>query len=106
MTALEPTPRFDAWDYQQLLEHGAHSLAEREPFTVARVLIDATASMIRLRIYTDELEKGSDEDISEIWCRRLDQAERDIDGLEVALVHALTEACNGCSLLGETKRHC
>ena len=92
-TLLAPSPRFDAWEYQKILEDGVNPLAEREPFTVARILIDATASMIRLRMHRNELEKGGDQDISEIWCHRLDRPKRDVDGPEVTLVHTLTEAC-------------
>lgn len=92
-TSLKPSPRFGAWDYQQILKHGVCPLADREPFTVARVLIDATASMIRLRLHHGENEDGSDEDISEIWCRRLDLPTRDIGGPDVNLVHALIESC-------------
>ncbi|MGB5055479.1 MAG: PIN domain-containing protein [Nitrospirales bacterium] len=90
---LEPAPRIDAWEYEQILDRGISPLAEREPFAVARMLIDATASMIRLSTHREDLQKDSDEDLSEIWCRRLDRPERDIEGPKVGLVHALTTAC-------------
>ncbi len=92
-TSLEPAPRFHKWEYQQILEKGVRPLAEREPYQVARVLIDATASMIRLATHQDDLDKGYDEDYSEIWCRRLDKPDRDYQDSKETLVHTLAYAC-------------
>ncbi|SDH14468.1 PIN domain-containing protein [Nitrosomonas sp. Nm132] len=91
--SLEPNPRFHEWEYQQILENGIRPLTEQEPYQVARILIDATASMIRLSIHLDDLEKGSDEDFSEIWCRHLDRPDRDYQISKETLVHTLTYAC-------------
>ena len=93
-TSLEPAPRFREWEYQQILEKGVCPLAEREPYQVARILIDATASMIRLGAHQDDLDKGRDEDYSEIWCRRLDHPDRDYQDSKEILVNTLTYACN------------
>lgn len=93
-TSLEPAPRFSQWEYQQILEKGVHPLAEREPYQVARILIDATASMIRLGGHQDGLGKWHDEDYSEIWCRRLDHSEHDYEDSKETLVNTLTYACN------------
>ena len=57
-TSLEPIPRFDQWEYQQILEKGVRPLAEHEPYQVARILIDAVASMIRLGMHPEDFEKG------------------------------------------------
>lgn len=92
-TSLEPVPRFDQWEYQQILEKGVRPLAEREPYQVARILIDAVASMIRLRMHPEDSEKGSDQDYSEIWCRRLDKPDRDYQDTKETLVQTLTFAC-------------
>jgi hypothetical protein len=92
-TLLEPSPRFDEWEYQQILENGIRPLTEQEPYQISHILIDATASMIRLSIHQDDLEKGSDEDFSEIWCRRLDKPDRDYQISKETLIHALTYAC-------------
>ena len=92
-TILKPAPRFDQWEYQQILEQGVRPLAENEPYQVARILIDAVASMIRLGIHQDILDKGKYEDLSEIWCRRLDKPERDYQDVKGTLVHTLTYAC-------------
>lgn len=90
---LEPTPRFDQWEYQQILEQGIRFLAEREPYQVSRILIDAVASMIRLGMHPDDFERGGDEDYSEIWCRRLDKSARDYQNAKETLVQTLTYAC-------------
>lgn len=90
---LEPAPRFQQWEYQQILENGVRPLSEEEPDKMARILIDAVSSMIRLRMYPEDLEKGSDQDFSEIWCRRLDKSDRDYQDVNETLVHTLTYAC-------------
>lgn len=92
-TSLEPSPHFHEWEYQQILENGIRPLTEREPYLVARILIDATASMLRLSTHLDDLEKGNDEDFSEIWCRHLDHPDRDYQDSKETLVHTLTFAC-------------
>jgi len=90
---LEPIPRFDQWEYQQILEKGVRPLAEEEPYQVARILIDATASMIRLGMHQEDIDKEREEDYSEIWCRRLDMPDCDYQDSRETLVHALTHAC-------------
>ena len=42
-TRLEPRPRVDQLDYQEIFEKGVRPLAEREPCQVACILINATA---------------------------------------------------------------
>ncbi|MGI6302685.1 MAG: hypothetical protein ACOX52_16735 [Verrucomicrobiota bacterium] len=91
--SLEPVPRFPQWEYQQILEKGVRPLAEHEPYQVARILIDAVASMIRLGMHPEDFEKGSDQDYSEIWCRRLDKPDRDYQDAKETLVQTLTYAC-------------
>ncbi len=92
-THLEPSPRFDNWEYQEILDKGVHPLAEKEAYKVARILIDATASMIRLQTHQEDIDKGTGEDLSEIWCRRLDEPDHDYRKSEEALVNTLTFAC-------------
>ncbi|HCF93939.1 MAG TPA: hypothetical protein DEW46_02660 [Verrucomicrobia bacterium] len=92
-TSLEPNPRFDQWAYQQILEKGVRHLAEHVPYQVARILIDAVASMIRLGMHPEDYEKGSDQDYSEIWCRRLDNSDHNDQEPKETLVKTLTYAC-------------
>ncbi len=92
-TSLEPIPGFHQWEYQRILEQGVRPLAEREPYQVSRVLIDAVASMIRLGMYPEDFEKEGDQDYSEIWCRRLDKPDRDYQNMKETLVQTLTYAC-------------
>ena len=49
--------------------------------------------MIRLRTHQEDIDKGTEEDLSEIWCRRLDEPDHDYRKSEETLVHALTFAC-------------
>ena len=92
-TVLEPAPRFDVWEYQQIIEKGVHPLAEKEPYQVALILINATADMVRMEFYPEDLVKVRDIDYSEIWCRRLDTSDRDYHDAKEILVHTLTYAC-------------
>ena len=51
------------------MSKGVRPLAEKEPYQVARLLIDVTANMIHLRRHQEELNQGIDS--SEIWYERL-----------------------------------
>ncbi len=92
-TELKPSPRFDQWEYQQILENGIRPLCEQEPYQIARILIDATATMIRLSRHQEELDEEGDEDSSEIWCRRLNRFARNYADTKEMLVHTLIFAC-------------
>ena len=92
-TRLEPRPRVDQLDYQEILEKGVRPLAERQPYQAARLLIGATAHMIRLGMHPEDLDKGKGEDVSEIWCQRLDEQESEYHDVRGTLVHTLTFAC-------------
>ena len=84
-TSLEPSPRLNEWNYQELLENGVRPLADREPCRVARILIDTAANMIRL--------SSHQEDPEEISWERLDQTDRGHPDPKATLIHALTCAC-------------
>jgi len=92
-TQLEPRPRFDEWEYEQILEKGVRSLVEKVPYQVALILIDATANMIRLKFHQDYLEENSGSDLSTIWCQRVNDSSRDYQNSNKSLVHTLTSAC-------------
>ncbi len=92
-TFLEPSPRFDLWEYQQILENGIRPLCEKDPYQIARILIDATANMIRLSKHQEDLDKGGDADYSEIWYPRLNQSDQNYPNTKERLVHTLTFAC-------------
>ena len=90
---LNPAPKFDAWHYQEILAKGIRPLADKEPFQVARMLIDATASMIRLGRRQDELESDTSRDFSEVLCPKLNQEKRNYRDTRKTLIHTLTYAC-------------
>ena len=92
-TVLEPRPRFNAWDYEQILDKGVRSVSQKAPYKTARIQIDATATMIRFGFHQDELEEVGSNDHSTIWCHRVNgPSERHSSSKEI-LVHALTFAC-------------
>ena len=92
-TSLEPSPRYHASEYEEVLEKGVRPLSEREPFQVARILIDAVATMIRLGFHRDELEEIGSNDNSTIWCQRVNVTSKDYGESREYLVHSLTFAC-------------
>ncbi len=92
MTLLRPLPRFNE-NYQDILDEGVRPLAEKEPYKVARTLIDATSNMIRLGMHQEDLESGRSSDYSDIWCPRLKDPKREHPDLDESLVHTLTHAC-------------
>ena len=46
-TSLKPSPRIEPRAYREMMSKGVCPLAEKEPYQTARLLIDATANMIR-----------------------------------------------------------
>ncbi len=90
---LEPRPRFDKWEYQEILEKGVRPLSEKAPYQTAQILIDATATMICLQSHQDDLEKSSGNDSSIIWCPRVNEPSEDYQDSDESLVHTLTFAC-------------
>ena len=91
ITLLRPTPRFESWIYREIMLKGVYTLAEKEPYEVACLLIDTTANMIRLRTHQKDSDKESD--FSESWCPRLQENDRDHGHPERILVDTLTFAC-------------
>ena len=91
-TQLNPSPRIDDTEYLAILSEGVRPLAKKEPYGVARILINATAKMICLRTHHDDLNK--DVDYSEYWCERLTKSEGEYEDAEKLLVHTLTFACD------------
>ena len=92
-TSLEPVTRIDAYEYQQILEHGIRPLCEKDPYQIAGILTDVTAKMIDLRKHQEDLNKEGDEDSSGIWCRRLNRSDRNYADTKEMVVHTLTFAC-------------
>ena len=102
-TLLDPQPRFSEWEYNEILRKGVRPMAEKEPYRTAQILLEATATMLRLKYPQDAQNKAAGNDYSMSWCRRVngpsnkDQVdgpgEDYIDSNERNLVHALTFAC-------------
>ncbi|MDE2817461.1 MAG: hypothetical protein OXK81_12295 [Chloroflexota bacterium] len=90
---LDPSPRFEKWDYREILNSGVRPLAEIEPYGTACILIDAVAAMIDLGVHPEQLDTIGDRDTSEFWCRRLNRASTDYGDNKEDLANALTFAC-------------
>ena len=89
-TSLEPQPKFDHWEYQELLEKGIRVLAKAAPLETAVLLISAAAEMLNLKSERDD-ERWHD--TSEIWSPRVDEPERYETDPKAALVRTLTYSC-------------
>ena len=83
----KPRPRFDEWDYEQILNEGIRPLAESKPYEASLILIDAVDNMVGLN-------NGRQNDGFCYWCTRIDgkDASRYKDA-RCELVHTLTFAC-------------
>ena len=90
---LNPSPRFEKWDYREILNSGVRSIAEIEPYRTACILIDAVAAMIDLGVHPEQLDTIGDRDTSEFWCRRLGNASINYGDSKEDLANALTFAC-------------
>lgn len=90
-TRLEPAPRFDDMEYRTIMNKGVRPLAEKEPYRVACILINATANMIDLRTHREDV--GKDIDSSDYWFERLTESESDYENAGKSLVHTLTFTC-------------
>ena len=80
-TVLEPRPRFNAWEYEQILDKGVRSVSEKASYQTARILINAV-NMIFLRFHRDELEEIGSNDNSAIWCQRINGPSNGSSGIE------------------------
>ena len=92
-TSLEPSPPFEVLEYLSILEKGVRPLAVRAPYLVARLLIDASASMIRMSTHQKDFDREGDEDYLEFRLRQLDRPDRDYFDSGVALIRTLIFAC-------------
>lgn len=94
-TILDPVPKFDKWDYIEILNQGIRPLAEAIPFETAELLIDAVNRMIRLKKHDSDMENEDDkgQDFSEIWCKRINEQSGDYLDPDEVLVHILTYSC-------------
>ena len=90
-TSLEPSPQIGRLEYNEIMSTGVRPLAEKEPYQVARLLIDATANMICLRMHQEELDQGVDS--SEIWYEQLNGLDIGYGDPDKTLVHTLIFAC-------------
>jgi hypothetical protein len=92
-TGLDPAPRFQEWEYQQILENGMRPLANAAPLQTAKLLIRAAAHMVRLET-GKRLGNVDWRDASEIWAPRVDERRGPYSTPQSDLIAALTHACD------------
>ena len=81
----------DLLEYDEIMSKGVRPLAEKTPYQVICLLIDATANMIHLD--THRTAPNKEEDASELWCERLSESNSSYEHPKATLVHTLTFAC-------------
>ena len=92
-TTLYPLPRIkNPWEYSKIMTDGVYSLAESEPYEVARFLIYTVSNMYRMQMHQDIPDK--EQDFSDIWFPRLQHGpDKSYDNPDKTLVYGLTFAC-------------
>jgi hypothetical protein len=65
--SLEPSPRLQRHDYQQIIDGGVRILMEKEPLSVLKLTCDILNGAITLSIWNDEISKRDGNDASISW---------------------------------------
>lgn len=81
------SPRFDDWEYREIMEKGVRPLAEKEPWAVARILIDAAASMIRMTMHPEDMDETEGAKRYEIF------SDRALDGADYTYMDSDSKWC-------------
>ncbi len=83
----DPSPRFDNLEYREIMDKGVCPLAEKEPWMVARILIDATASMIRMTMHQRDMDETGVAKRYEIF------SDRALDGADYTYMDSDSKWC-------------
>jgi hypothetical protein len=103
-TSLDPNPRFQEWEYTELLDRGIRPLAQAAPLSTATLLIEAVANMLLLDTGREpDTVDGPKNDASEVWCPRVDEKASPYSDSKSDLIRTLTFACEQVYERGETK---
>lgn len=73
LTRLQPMPRFDACEYEQILGKGVRPLAEKFPLPIVITLVEAMRHFEHLKNPSPEMWNGVRSDGSEVWCVQLNE---------------------------------
>lgn len=92
-TSLDPSPRFEAWEYHEILEEGVRPLATKAPYVLARILIDATASLIRMSNHREDQDEDNSIDSLESQMNELYSQESGLEHPGLDLTRTLIFAC-------------
>ena len=93
LTYLQPVPRFESWDYREIMTEGIRPLIEKDPLKTACILISAVARMTCLGMHQDLIERDGDEDYSEVWYPRLRGKYEGYGEPNELLIYTMTSAC-------------
>ena len=92
-TSLEPSPRFEEWEYHEILGKGIQPLAVKAPYFIARIVIDAMTSMIRMSHHQEDLEGDNVDESLDFQMSQLHSEDLAIPDPKVDLARTLIFAC-------------
>lgn len=92
-TSLEPSPRFDTWEYHEILDKGVRPLANKAPYVFARILIDAMASVIRMSSHQENQPEDSSDESLEFQLNQLHSPGLGLADPKLGLMQTLIFAC-------------
>ena len=93
-TGLDPRPRFQDWEYSQLLDRAVRPLAVAAPLATAKLLIQVVTDMMVLDTgRSPDAVDAQKNDASEIWSPRVDEQRHPYSESKADLVRTLTFAC-------------
>ncbi len=90
---LQPEPRFENWEFRQILEKGLRPVAERFPLAMAVTMAVAVRDMLRLKCPAPEKRNGALYDGSVAWCANIGDVSSVHADPDELLVHTLCFAC-------------
>ena len=92
-TSLEPSPRFETWEYHEVLERGVRPLVAKAPYVFARIFIDAMASMIRMSNHQENQKEDNADESLEFQLNQLHSPGLGLADPQLDLTRTLIFAC-------------
>lgn len=93
LSRLEPEPRFESWEFREILEKGVRPAAEKFPLPLSVTLVVAVRELLHLKFPSPKERNGALHDGSEVWCNDLGDVSSVHADPDELLVHTLCFAC-------------
>jgi hypothetical protein len=93
LNRLEPEPRFQSWEFREILEKGVRPAAKKFPLPVAVTLVVAVRDVLHLKFPSPKKRGDALDDGSVVWCNDLGDVSSVHADPDELLVHTLCFAC-------------